>query len=116
MHQNLTGDQSVSFVVDFRGRQHHGLNITWLHNGSALSSTDPRSINNTFTSGTGRTELSIPTAMRAYAGLYRVLITSQVGAEGQAPVYSSQDEASFQLDVTGKACLFFSCSEEEMMS
>lgn len=101
MHHNLTSNRPVLLTVDFRGRRIHNLSITWFHNGLALATTDSR-IRNTFDAslGRGRTELSFPLAGRSDVGLYRVVLHSQVGAPGE--LFSSQEEVTFQIDVTGR--------------
>ena len=103
VHQNLTRNEAVTFAVDFRGRQSHDLTITWHHAGVALSTDDSR-IYNTFNTdlGTGRSEFRLPLASRTDAGLYRVLISSVVGGDQDPPTFSSQDEATFQVDIAGK--------------
>lgn len=99
VHQNLTSNRPVQFAVDFSGRN---LTITWFHNSLALTPDDSR-IRNTLDTAlaSGRTEFRLPQALRSDAGLYRVVLHSQVGLEGQQPIFSSQQEATFQIDVTG---------------
>lgn len=102
VHRNLTGNQPVTFAVEFRGRQSHDLSITWHHDGVALSGSDSR-ISNTFNSelARGRTVFGLPLARRADAGLYRVVIRSAVGMSEET-VYQSQGEVTFQIDITGR--------------
>lgn len=106
VHHNLTSNQPVTFAVDFRGRESHDLTITWYHNTVQVPSADSR-IHNSFDSlvASGRTEFRSSPAKRVDAGLYRVVISSVVGVAGQPPVFASQQEATFQIDVTGKAIL-----------
>lgn len=100
---NLTSNEEVVLAVKFRGRDLHGLMITWMHNGIDIA-TDPR-IHNTFNSeaGTGRTELRLAQARRSDAGMYHVRISNQVGPEQGTPTFTSQDEATLQLNITGRA-------------
>ncbi len=83
--------------VAFRGRGSHDLAVVWSLNGQPLLE-DSR-ITTTFDAATasGNTELVMPQAMREDAGLYIVLITSDAG-----DVHSSEQEVTFQVDVTGK--------------
>lgn len=99
VHQNLTSNREVLFTVDFRGRVTDAQTIEWFHNDLPLSA--PDRIHSTFddTLATGRTELRLPRAMRVDAGLYRVVISNRV--EGAVPVFASQEEVTFQIDVTG---------------
>lgn len=100
VHQNLTSNEPVTFAVEFRGRQTHDLTIAWFHDGVPIPFTDTR-IHDSFDSSlaSGRTELRLPLARRSDVGLYRVVISSEVGVP---PVFSSQQEVTFQIDVTGK--------------
>lgn len=108
VHQNLTRNQPVTFAVDFKGRKSHDLMITWYHSGLALS--DDSRIYNTFDTdlGTGRSEFRLPLARRTDAGLYRVLISSVVGGDQEPPTFSSQGEATFQVDIAGKCYNYIS--------
>lgn len=101
VYQNLTRNQPTMFAVDFRGRQSHDLTITWHYDEAILASDDSR-IYNSFNPSlaNGRTEFRLPEANRENAGLYRVEISSQVGAEGEI-LFRSQQEVTFQIDVTG---------------
>lgn len=103
VHQNLTMNEPVTFSVDFTGRQSHNFEVRWSKDGEAFQDGDDR-IHNSFDSSLSRgsTNLRFPMARRTDAGLYHVIISSQVGAEGETPAFSSQQEVSFQLDVTGK--------------
>lgn len=103
VHHNLTSNQPVTFAVDFIGQESHDLTITWYHNGVPVPSTDSR-IQNSFDSSvvSGRSEFRLPLARRVDAGLYRVVISSSVGEAGSTPIFSSQQETTFQIDVTGK--------------
>ena len=103
VHHNLTSNRPVTLAVDFVGREAHALVITWYHNAQQISYTDSRIVN-TFESASaeGRTEFRLPEARRTDAGLYRVVITSAVGLPGQPLVFSSQQETTFQIDVTGE--------------
>ena len=104
VHQNLTMNRAVTFTVEFTGREAHDFSIRWTKDGQALEDSDPR-VHNSFNAALsrGRTDLNLPLALRSDAGVYHVIISSQVGAEGEPPAFSSQQQVSFQMDVTGKA-------------
>lgn len=86
-------------AVDFRGR---GLTITWFHNSVAVAVDDSR-IHNTFDAalGSGRTEFRLPLVRRSDAGLYHVELSNQVGGPGEEPLFASEQEVTFQIDLTG---------------
>lgn len=98
---NLTSNQPVSFSVTFSGRESH-LTITWHHNNVALSTSDSR-IHNSFESmrPRGTAEFRFPLARRDDTGSYLVIIASAVIVDDVA-IYSSQDRATFQIDVTSR--------------
>lgn len=90
--------------MEFTGRESHHLQIQWSKNGRTLEDGDPRvrnSLDEVLASGS--TVLSLSPARRSDSGVYHVVISSQVGVvEGEPPAFTSQAEASFQIDVTGK--------------
>lgn len=102
-HHNLTSNVPVTLRVDFTGRQDHNLTITWHRNNFILSSSSSRIVT-TFdpSASTGRTELHLPQVTRAQAGLYRVVVSNSVGGDRETPIYSSQQEKTYQIDITGK--------------
>jgi hypothetical protein len=83
------------------GRVAHDFVITWFRNGMALA-VDDSHIDNTFTAGGGgRTEFRFPVVRRSDEGLYRVELISRVGAGEEEPVFTSQQQVTFQINVTG---------------
>ncbi len=100
VYQVLTMNQPVAFSVNFTGRQSHDLTVRWSKDGQPVED----GVHNSFDDALaiGRTVLSLPQARRSDAGVYHVIISSQVGEEGEPPAFSSQQQASFQINITGK--------------
>lgn len=101
-HHNLTTNLPVSLSADFNGRQSHDLTVTWYHDGVPLPLTDSRISNSFFEATTaGRSEFRLDPARRIDGGVYVVVVNSTLVVEGQVEHFSQQ-EASFQIDITGK--------------
>ena len=98
--------QSVTLFVNFMGRLKHELTVQWFKDGIALEDHDAR----IFTSFVTRpnkgmnTMLSLPSVGTSDAGIYRVVISSQISVKSGAPAISSNQEVSFHINVTTALC------------
>ena len=76
---------------------------TWYKDGTRL---DASRIQTTFTaSENGITSLSFDPITRRDAGVYRVVVETQLGS-GVIPVRERRAEVEFQVDVTGESFLY----------
>ena len=100
----IDNNTRTTLSVDFNGRHGMGQNIqiTWEKDGRPLPAeyqvtTTYNSLNSP---PTGRTSLTF--SQRKDTGVYRVIITSTLGA-GSVPSSLLTDETSFQVNVIGKS-------------
>ncbi|XP_064399595.1 uncharacterized protein LOC135346038 isoform X2 [Halichondria panicea] len=94
----VTGNPPLKLTVAFSGRQAQNMSITWYRNGIPLANSI---INTTYSVSqlSGTTELKFTKVTRSQAGVYRVVIQSEVG-RGVYSLSDTDEETSSQVDVT----------------
>ena len=100
-HTVLHGNPSHTLTVAFTGRRAQNMSIIWYRDGLPLPTSQ---VNTTYSPSqlSGTTEVKFTSVTRNQAGVYRVVIRSQVGA-GVYDRGDTEEEVSFQLDVKGEA-------------
>ena len=89
-----------TMTMVFTGRRAQNM-IIWYRDGLPLPTSQ---VNTTYSPSqlSGTTEVKFTSVTRSQAGVYRVVIRSQVGA-GVYDRGDTEEEVSFQLDVKGEA-------------
>ena len=105
-NQNIEGRSPFSQNVEFTGRDSQDITITWHRDGIPLPASE---FSISYPSPTtGRTRVEFPAIMRSHAGVYRVVIESQLGRD-HLPTSVTYDEISFQVTVEGESSWIVAC-------
>ena len=103
-YQLIEGNPQKAFTVEFQGREEQNSTVTWFRDNEALTLNSPkRRIETTFQSGQlrGTTSLIFDEISRADAGVYRMMLDSNLDA-GIFPDDQRMAETSFQFAVMGE--------------
>ena len=106
-HQTITGNIQMTLTVEFRGRMTQNIVTTWYQDGTPLAA---NRIQTTFTaSDNGTTSLSFDPITRRDAGIYRVVVETQLGSEVIA-LSERRAEIVFRVGITGESfCTTMQC-------